>query len=96
MPYRAYNLKNKNENGLIIDHFIQIIKFNILLERSREIYNNNKILLHKMEKIDGGKGFLNPTNLLKNNESFNNNQHFLGVLSKRMNYHKKIEEENMV
>ena len=60
-----------------------------------EIYSNNKILLHKMEKIDGKIGSLNPMNLIKSNESLNK-YHQFGVILKRINYHKTIENENMV
>lgn len=69
--------------------------FFIFLERDQEIYMNNKILLHKMEKIDGKAGVLNPLNLAKQSSGFQKFHQF-GVLSKRINYHKTIENENMV
>ena len=48
-----------------------------------------------MEKIDGKIGSLNPMNLIKSNESLNK-YHQFGVILKRINYHKTIENENMV
>lgn len=48
-----------------------------------------------MEKIDGKAGALNPRSMLKTNEEFQK-YHQYGIISKRINYHKKIENENMV
>ena len=48
-----------------------------------------------MEKIDGKTGLLNPSNLAKQSSGFQKFHQF-GVLSKRINYHKTIENENMV
>lgn len=61
-----------------------------------EIINNNKILLHKMEKIDGKAGALNPVNLIKPSNTSFQKFHQFGVILKRINYQKKIEIENMV
>ena len=48
-----------------------------------------------MEKIDGKTGLLNPLNLGKQSSGFQKFHQF-GVLSKRINYHKTVENENMV
>ena len=95
MPYRAFSVKNKFRNRKNMFFFVFYPFFFIFSERDQEIYMNNRILLHKMEKIDGKTGLLNPLNLGKQSSGFQKFHQF-GVLSKRINYHKTVENENMV